>query len=171
MKNAKKKTSRKCLDAQHLALDLSCGAKRHKLRARGRPFPKNHSYGLAHRFKPGISPNPGGRPSTRKYSEALRTLLGLKTTEPIPVGTNAEKLAEQVFRLATKGKKKLGAIAEIGDRTEGRPAVSVTVDDKDPMTQLVIQMADLSQNFYGPPEGMPKREASSDEEGAEIDSP
>ena len=154
MKKAKKKDSAHCSNVRTLALDLSCGAKRRKLRARGRPFPKNHSYGLTHRFKKGVSGNPGGRPSTRKYSEALRTLLGLKTTDEIPVGTNAEKLAEQVFRLATSGKKKLGAICEIGDRTEGKAPTMVSVDGvQDPVVQLVALMGEIGPALYGKPEG------------------
>lgn len=115
-----------------------------KKRPRGKPFTLGHSVGAATRFKKGDVHNPHGRPATAKYSEALRALLPLKTSDPIPCRTNAEKMAATAFQLAVQ-KKNLGAICEIGDRTEGRASVSISVDGNDnPMAILIASMDDRS---------------------------
>lgn len=93
---------------------------------RGKPFEKGNQQGLATRFVKGICPNPGGRPATAKYSEALRRGFALRPDEKLPMGTNAEVTAAHVIRKCRRGK--LPYIREAGDRSEGRPMVSLSVD-------------------------------------------
>jgi hypothetical protein len=156
MKSTKKKGS-KPRDAEHQSAFVL--KRRSRKKASGRPFQKGNK--LGNRFKPGESGNPGGRPSSKKYSDALRKLLELKTDEVIPTATNAELLASVVFREARKGK--LGAATEIGDRCEGRAAVSVSVDSSDdPLLAIIGFMAEESKRL-GPPEGSVRRQIETTE--------
>jgi hypothetical protein len=166
MKKTEKKSSGKCFVPEQLVpvlrakTDVTAG-KKIKKRARGIPFIPGNRIGVETRFQKGVSANPGGRPKSAKYAEALRQLLTMDPTETIPTRTNAEKLAKQVFQLATTGKKKLGAICEIGDRAEGRPATTVAVNgsDGDPIVQLIADMHQIGLKLYGRPEGwMPPKE-------------
>jgi hypothetical protein len=150
MKTTRKKGS-SVRDAEH---HLAFAPKRGKLAPRGRPFAKGNKIG--NRFKPGESGNPSGGPKFKKVSEALRRLLELDVSEPIPMRTNAERLALEMFKMACK--KKLGALAEVCDRTEGRAPIAISVEDQnnDPLSQLVIFMKEESQRL-GPPEGNGRR--------------
>jgi hypothetical protein len=160
MKKTEKKSSGKCL-----VREQSMPVLRQRAKNSSSGFQKGTQIGIATRFQKGVSGNPGGRPRSAKYSEALRQLLTMDPTETIPVRTNAEKLAKQVFQLATTGKKKLGAICEIGDRAEGRPATTVAVNgsDGDPVVQLIADMHAIGARLYGKPEGMPVRNKTASE--------
>ncbi len=156
MKKAAKKSAQHSLMPEQLAPVLR--PKKIKKLARGKSFVSGNCIGAETRFREGVSGNPGGRPRSAQDAEALRQLLTMDTTEDIPVRTNAERLANEVFKLATAGKKKLGAICEIGDRAEGRPAVALGGgSDADPIAQLVIEMRQVGARLYGKPEGMPQR--------------
>jgi hypothetical protein len=80
----------------------------------------NLAHGVAHRFKPGQSGNPGGRPRTAKLSEACRA----KLASPIPGDPEsrsyAEAIADKLAQLALKGD--IRAAQELADRAEGRPS-------------------------------------------------
>lgn len=86
--------------------------------------------GEATRFKPGISPNPGGRPAFALLSSAYRAELG-EVCDPrivrrlkVPAGcTNAEAIAIVVVRNALRGS--VAAVRELNNRTEGLPAAFV----------------------------------------------
>jgi len=122
-----------------------------KKRPRGKPFTPGHSIGAATRFKKGESGNPHGRPKTAKYGEALRALLALKPTDPIPTRTNAEKMAATAFQLAVK-ERSLAAICEVGDRAEGKAAVSVTVDQGQDAIAILIASMNERSDAIGPAE-------------------
>lgn len=100
---------------------------RHKTGFRG-PSP---DVGKATQFKPGQSPNPGGRPSKfdRIISEAMRAQLAERVTEDRSyasmIGENAVKvLNQQLAECAETGrfKKELVPLIEfVTDRLEGKP--------------------------------------------------
>ncbi len=69
-----------------------------------------------HRFKPGQSGNPGGRPKTKLLTQAYRELL--EQVDPKERKTLAQKLARKAVQQALKGN--LAALKEITDRTEGK---------------------------------------------------
>jgi hypothetical protein len=107
--------------------------------ARGRPFSKGNTFGLSTRFKEGNRANPGGRPKSKKLSDAYRRLLESDVSDPIPVNTEAEYIARKVLHLAKRGS--LPAAREIADRCEGRPALSISVHEgPDPVTVLIQEM-------------------------------
>src|SRR5262245_36030520 len=82
---------------------------------RGRPFAKGHP----HRWKRGwASPNPGGRPKSRHFSEACRAWLRAKA-EGRPTKTNAEQLIEIIGKAALKGD--VAAATTLVDYAEGKP--------------------------------------------------
>jgi Family of unknown function (DUF5681) len=143
-----------------------------KQRPRGKAFAKGHSIGAEFRFKKGEpSKNPKGRPKTAKLSEAIRQGLALDSSERLPLGTNAQVMAAKVIDQAKKGN--LAAITLAGDRAEGRPNVSIALDDsRDQFTQLVESMR-LRHLITGPPEnsndyGTPLLEARSEEEADAV---
>jgi hypothetical protein len=75
--------------------------------------------------KPGESGNPGGRPKTKPLTEELERLLG----EQAPKGkgqTWAAVIAEALVKRASKGDVR--AIAELGNRIEGRPVQAVELN-------------------------------------------
>jgi hypothetical protein len=126
-----------------------------KLKPRGRPFkPGNH---VGRRFKKGDpSPNPGGRPKSAKLSEAYRALLALPVDAPVEIRTKAESLAYKIFRMGAKGN--LGAAIEVGDRSEGRPPVSITTDGSGDNLRIIVAMMDGRSKDLGAPEGMIPRQ-------------
>jgi Family of unknown function (DUF5681) len=71
---------------------------------------------IEHRFKPGQSPNPGGRPKGRSVSSRLRELLENEA------GKNgkqiADLLAEVIIKAALKGDHKF--VETVLNRTEGK---------------------------------------------------
>lgn len=73
-------------------------------------------------FQPGTSGNPGGRPVTKPWSEALNAIAKEKATEGL--GTKLEQLARVTFAKALNGDA--DAREEIGNRLEGKVAQSVT---------------------------------------------
>lgn len=124
-------------------------------RGRGKPFEKNNSFGIATRFKPGQSGNPGGRPRFAKLSEAFRALLEVDPTQRIVPCSNAEAIALKLIKQARKGN--ISAAREAGDRSEGKPATTLSVLDErnDPLTQLLEAMTlanggQLPQSDYRP---------------------
>jgi uncharacterized protein DUF5681 len=167
-KRAKKKSSKRARNHK-LSPVLRAKLPRLKKRSRGKPFEPGHTIGLATRFKKGASANPGGRPSYKKYSEALRALVAADPNEEFQIDSNATALAVRVVKMGKKGN--MGAIREIGDRTEGRPAITIQGDGSpDQITLLVEAMTERSKQI-GHPEGWmpPLLEAGDEQEVAADD--
>ncbi len=64
-----------------------------------------------HRFKPGQSGNPGGRPKTKLLTQAYRELL--EQVDPKEQKTLAQQIARKVIDQALKGN--LAAVKEVAD--------------------------------------------------------
>jgi hypothetical protein len=77
----------------------------------------------AHRFKPGQSGNPGGRPKDKPVTDALRRLIVRRVPNDAEHRTYAEVLAQALVHAALKGKTE--AAREVLDRVEGRLPHSV----------------------------------------------
>jgi uncharacterized protein DUF5681 len=122
-----------------------------KKKPRGRPFPKgDNPIGRETRFVKGMSGNPGGRPKTAKLNEALREALAANSRTKLPTETNAQYIAKDIIEQAKKGN--LAAAICAGDRAEGRPNISIALDDsRDQFSQLIIAMHRRSE-IAGPPE-------------------
>ena len=80
------------------------------------------------------------RPGGSKPDKIWRDALMLAANEPGPTGRKRlREAAEKVVELALAGD--MAAIKEMGDRLDGRPAMSATGDDDGP-PKLVIQLVD-----------------------------
>jgi hypothetical protein len=123
---------------------------------RGKSFEKGNTVGVATRFQVGNRANPGGRPRSAKLSEAYRALLALPVDEPVEIRTNAEMMAYKVFKMGKKGN--LGACMEIGNRAEGRPAVSVSFNEGGDNLAIILAGMRERSNAIGPPEGFIERQ-------------
>jgi hypothetical protein len=73
-------------------------------------------------FPKGVSPNPGGKPKTKDWTEAIMIALTRKTG-----ADRKEALAKLALKLvdAAYDKGDLVALKEIGDRVEGKPSQAV----------------------------------------------
>jgi hypothetical protein len=85
----------------------------------GKFLPGNHAAG-EHLFKPGVSGNPGGRPSTRKLTAKLREALDKNDGEMI------KALVNVACQRALKGDFRY--FKEIIDRVEGKVPDRLAVD-------------------------------------------
>lgn len=74
-------------------------------------------------FQKGQSGNPGGRPADKPWREAI--MLALKDKDP----KRLRKIADRLVDLAGEGD--MGAIKEIGDRLDGKPAQQQIVTGED----------------------------------------
>jgi len=121
----------------------------------------NLARGEAHRFKPGQSGNPGGRPRTAKLSEASRAKLAAPVPGDPEGRTFAEAIVDSLARSALKGD--IRAAQELADRAEGRPSqmsppaeekgVKVIIVDM-PRPQVGVWMPDV-----GPGDPLPDLDA------------
>jgi Family of unknown function (DUF5681) len=77
--------------------------------------------GVATRFTPGQSGNPGGRPRRTPYGDAHRLVAYLLVVElqDSPNDTVAIRMAKRVARQGLEGK--FAAVVEAANRTEGKP--------------------------------------------------
>jgi len=82
--------------------------------------------GFAHRWRPGQSGNPGGRPRTGALAKACRDLMEQKVPGDPEGRTYAQAIAERLADLSLKGH--LSAIRELGDRAEGRAGQFLNVE-------------------------------------------
>lgn len=82
-------------------------------------------------FAPGQSGNPGGRPKTRPFKDALKKLIDESGVD----GDNLRLIAQALITKASAGD--VQAIKEIGDRLDGKvPQSIVGDDDEDPINVL-----------------------------------
>ena len=90
------------------------------------------------RFQPGQSGNPLGRPKWKLLSDTYRA----KLAELVPGdkrGRNyAEAIADAAFAAALEGQ--IGAIQEIADRTEGKPAQAIALSGDLHVTMTVEEI-------------------------------
>jgi hypothetical protein len=113
MAKVKKETGRK---KEHTAIDKQRGNNGGiKGRAGDGRFVKGHKLG----FQAGVSGNPQGRPRSRSFSEACRSILREPCPEDLEGRTYADVIAEKLCQLAVKGD--IRAARELADRAEGRP--------------------------------------------------
>ena len=148
---SKKAKSEKRERKQQLTPVLRRKLPRLRKRPRGKSFEAGNSYGLATRFQKGNRANPGGRPSYKKYSEALRALVAADPDETFEITSNAAALAARVVKMGVKGN--ISAIREIGDRCEGRPAITVHSDGSPDQLTLLIEAITERSREIGHPEG------------------
>ena len=101
---------------------------------RKRPYKQKHPFKgrklpdelLKHRFQPGQSGNPCGRPKVKLVSQAIRARLASLVPDD-PLGrTYAEKVADAIVDKAMKGQ--VSALSEAVDRAEGKALQSVNVN-------------------------------------------
>lgn len=130
-----------------------------KCKPRGKPFPKNHKYGIATRFQPGESGNPKGRNSEQQkaahlLSKALCERLpqvGTKHSLKTRGRTYTQQIADVWIEKSLEGD--IAAIVSLSNRVEGTPPASLTLDKEgDNLSVLVAMMNETSEDL-GPPEG------------------
>ncbi len=68
-------------------------------------------------FQPGQSGNPGGRPKSKPWADAIKRALDKRS--------DLDAIAEKLVDAAASGD--LPALRELGDRLDGKPAQAVTV--------------------------------------------
>ena len=84
-------------------------------------------------FEPGKSGNPGGRPKTKPFAEALRMELA-------EAGADHKALRGIARRLIDKANEgDLAAIVELANRTDGKPAQQLNLADADG-EKLIVQL-------------------------------
>lgn len=89
-------------------------------------------------FEKGKVANPGGRPKTKAFTEALRIILLQPAKDAFDVSEKARKIDVIAMRLVKNAfEGDMAAIKEVADRVEGRPAQAITGDnDADPITHV-----------------------------------
>jgi Family of unknown function (DUF5681) len=97
-----------------------------------------------HRWQPGESGNPSGRPKTRLFSEALNNLLSKVSAAD---ESGAERLGRKIFAMADQEDDQylaLAAIKEIRDSTEGKPVqrTMVRISSSDQRLLAVFDQAE-----------------------------
>jgi hypothetical protein len=98
----------------------------------------NLARGEAHRWKPGQSGNPGGRPRTAKLAEACRVKLASTIPGDSTGRTYAEAIADELARRALKGD--IRAAQELADRAEGRPSQMAPPAEYSGVKYVVLDM-------------------------------
>src|SRR5690349_9934521 len=115
-------------------------AKRRNERKKVKKLPEGF---LAHRFKPGQSGNPAGRPKSITLSEAYRH----KLEELVPGDKEGRNWAEFIAdRMVRQAAHRVSAAQELADRVEGKPAQFLQLRDQrekdEAPKQFVVQFFD-----------------------------
>jgi hypothetical protein len=79
-------------------------------------------------FPKGVSGNPGGRPKTKMFADALRLQLLAPADDPRELPKKArllDQIAHALVQEATSGLNRTQAIKEIRDMLDGRPAQAI----------------------------------------------
>jgi len=98
----------------------------------------NLARGEEHRWKPGQSGNPGGRPRTAKLSEACRAKLASPIAGDPESRSYAEAIADRLAQLALKGD--IRAAQELADRAEGRPSQMAPLTEYSGVKYIILDM-------------------------------
>lgn len=101
----------------------------------GRTASGQFAKGNEHRFQPGQSGNPSGRPKTKLLSEGYAKEL--ERVDEKTGKTMADLITERIVKKARKGD--LPAAKEVADRTQGRPLQQVAVSGP---TDLAADLAE-----------------------------
>lgn len=81
---------------------------------------------IPHRWQPGKSGNPGGRPKRTPLADACREVLALPVPGDSEGRTYAQKIAATLAEKAAEGD--IRAAAELADRAEGRARQSIEIE-------------------------------------------
>ena len=81
---------------------------------------------IAHRWQPGQSGNPGGRPKRTPLADACRDVLALPVPGDVDGRTYAQKIAATLAEKAAEGD--IRAAQELADRAEGRARQSIEIE-------------------------------------------
>lgn len=103
----------------------ACAPDNRRKTGKKNPIPRSE----ATRFKPGVCPNPGGRPRTAPLSQACRELLNASVPNDPQARTYAQVIAAKLAKKAMRGD--VGAAKELADRAEGRARQSVEIETAD----------------------------------------
>src|SRR5271169_3501585 len=82
---------------------------------------------IPHRWQPGQSGNPGGRPKKTPLADACREVLGRLVPDDADGRTYAEAIAETLAQKALSGD--IRAAQELADRAEGKPRQSLEIEN------------------------------------------
>jgi hypothetical protein len=80
---------------------------------------------IPHRWQPGQSGNPGGRPKKTPLADACRDVLGQPVPDDAEGRTYAQKIAVTLAEKAAEGD--IRAAQELGDRAEGRARQAIEI--------------------------------------------
>ena len=131
-----------------------------KKKPRGRAFPKGHTIGAEHRFKPGQSGNPSGRTKeeqqaasliSKALAERLVQIGSRSQLKKSPGRTFTQKLADEWILQGLGGSWQ--AISALSNRLEGAPAATLVTDGPNPLDLILIEMTKQAAEM-GLPEGM-----------------
>lgn len=95
---------------------------------------------IGHRFRPGTSGNPGGRPRHDTLDEILRDVFKRETDDGLTI---AERFVAQVIARALKGDSKLARV--LWERHDGRNPIPVHVSGPGGGPILVVDAAAREQ--------------------------
>ena len=115
------------------------------------------------RFVKGHSGNPSGTiAGTPKVKQALMRLLNLSVSSRFVPRTRGEKVAFELYNLATKSKDdraKLLAIREVFDRLYGRPPQEIAINEAQLNSDIEQELARLGLLTSNPVIELPKTPA------------
>jgi hypothetical protein len=111
-------------------------------------FRKGQSGNTATQFQKGTSGNPGGRPKTKIFSQAMIRLaeLPLAKYKKFKPKNQAEKVAKRALDDAGKGMST--ALREVLDRTEGKVPLPIT-GDNGPM-EMNVRIIHIGRSGHRP---------------------
>ncbi len=125
----------------------------------------NLERGATHRWKPGESGNPGGRPKRTPLTDACREILA----QPIPGDpegrTYAQAIAETLAAKALDGD--IRAAQELADRAEGKPRQSLEIEHTR-FREAFERMSDAELDVYAREGKLPEWFPKSKEESSET---